>query len=306
MVPLTLWRSIVESWPRRTRVVVIVVLGTLALALAWGTFAVYAHLVQTRVDREATARSVGEVTGVDVGGLGRVAVTWRDRDDNAHAQVFSGGAGQSVYPGAPFTVRYDPADPDQSLAGDGSDGGTAFDLAMVPLIAGVLVLLCWVARLVRWRWGVGRGEVGFATAQVEAVATKKSVRVWVRLSDEQGLTRYQRVVWEPWLEFIARGQQVAIKACPGFGESFIIEVPGRGRLWPAGPADEEAPGGVERFRLRRDPGQTVLAYVALGLFDLTFTGLFRSPFVLLFLPLVAFAAWQWFGYAPPGLKLWRV
>ncbi|GAA5180035.1 hypothetical protein GCM10023322_11400 [Rugosimonospora acidiphila] len=287
----------------RVRSICAVVFITIALVLLWGAVAIAGHQRAAEQQRRATQRSIGQVTQVYAGKPEPVEVTWLDRDETSHVAVFHAVSGQRIALGDPFTVRYDPQHPQRAYALTTESRTTRFDILLLVVLAGTVVLLCWLVRLSRWWWGARRGEVGFAVAHIQPTPAwrRKAGRIWVRLTDEQGLVRYQQVLWEPWLADFPRGGRVAIRRCPPPGESYIIEVPSRGRLWPAGATDDEAPSAEAHARLVRDPATTVLFYVALVMIILLWTFVLASLFIPVYFLLLAFAAWHWFAFAPPGL-----
>jgi hypothetical protein len=282
----------------------------IALALIGGWTAHTRHAYHAGADRRATQRSQGKVTEVALDDAGRFAVTWQDQHGTPHIQTFKPMYDYPAYVGDVFPVRYDPQHPAHAFAVNQArvepDGGIdTYAFAVALLVIGMMVLLCWVGRLVRWGLGRFKKDVGSATASFRLVSTyyrgHRSGRMWVTLRDEQGMVRHQPVIWEPWLRTLPGGQPVTVRYCPG-GESYIVDVAERGRLWPAGDSSEELPEKVERRRnFTTDIFGSLLFYVGWLAAGLMLGLLFQSVFLGLYVMLVSVAIYQWPGRIPPGL-----
>lgn len=296
---------------RALRIAAVIVVTT--LAAAWWAWTVLAgHRTAVAADHRATQAATGSIVEVGVGDGSQFRVAWKDRDGRERTAVFSQAPGRVIYVGDPFAVRYDPGHPDTVFAQDAGSvqhhADTVYEGRVLVLLVGVPVLLCWHVRLIRWLSGT-RGEARSARlthrpVPVEVYRGTRSAHSWLELREPNGQVRYQLSVWEPWLTGLGSGQrEVTIRTCPG--GAYIVDVPGQGRLWPAGTARSRAPKSLptpgNRGKLSNSaPVSTVVLYLTWLAFGAIGGLLMLSVIGGLYLLVLVLAIWHWFGLAAPG------
>ncbi|WP_422773904.1 hypothetical protein ACN28C_14025 [Plantactinospora sp. WMMC1484] len=225
--------------------------------------------------------------------------------------------------------------PGYLLLADSDDVGDAVFVLTI-FGPGVLLVLCWLVRLVQWRFAARRTgtpalvtphlaqsraphERGFAIRTASTISrwgglssSPKGYAVWLTWRDAHGVFWYQRVVWEPWLRGMARPSQAIVRRGPG--AVTVIDVRDHGRLWPASFTLRRRPIGVrltpfsQAHRLpedrRLDFGTLAMLFVFLVVpcsVGAIMAGLWEAIgwWIAYVIALVA-AVGTWFGIVPPG------
>jgi hypothetical protein len=130
-------------------------------------------------------------------------------------------------PGQDEVYQVDPrANPTAGLS------GSMFAVVLVML----LFMPPWLVRFNAWRRSARAPAAAFRATLLLSLAQTDVAMPWLRLTAADGGDDwYQRVMWEPWLATWRGSVDVHVMARARRGP-FVVDVPGHGRLWPAGPA----------------------------------------------------------------------
>jgi hypothetical protein len=116
-------------------------------------------------------------------------------------------------------------------------------LAVLGIALALLVLqLPWLLRFRAWRRAARGPTRAYRASLLVSFGKGGLVAVpWLRLTGEAGV-RYQRIMWEPSLSGWRNPAEFAVTARrAGRNGPFVVDVPGRGRFWSAGPARAREP-----------------------------------------------------------------
>ncbi|MBB5866912.1 hypothetical protein F4553_000291 [Allocatelliglobosispora scoriae] len=199
------------------------------------------------------------------------------------------------------------------------DGGVGRDAAIWALAASALTIwmpVLWLLRLIRMRRTAGATpaaamvRVMVASGYNVNTGTSQTFRCFVRIRTADGLVWSQRVIHAPlFLTLGGADHQAQVRPCPGLRPMFVIDIPGRGTLWPAAGAWRALePPMTTLSDFRAQPERKlfstgrVLAFVgvaAIGLSSLVFNqvGLLLVGYLVVWVA----GVWIW-GAAPPGAQ----
>ncbi|MEV0270797.1 hypothetical protein AB0H43_18590 [Hamadaea sp. NPDC050747] len=152
-----------------------------------------------------------------------------------------------------------------------AEGRVDWILGVTLVALGGAVLAIWLRNLVRWGLGVLL-DAQRVQAELCAGGTAGMDLVFLTFT-WRGRLRYQQVVWEPWIPELPSAPEILVRRCPGLQAMFVVDIPGRGRLWPSraahgrppwrvpvGPAGfRTSPLGWGSVLLWSAPSQTILA-----------------------------------------------
>lgn len=201
-------------------------------------------------------------------------------------------------------------------------GPVGLGVVLIPI--GALLVVAWLVRLGQWAWAVRGparpaeltltlGRIGQAPPRGAAVRAAgpppRGYAVWAVLR-ARGTRRHQRVVWEPWLRELTGPQRVLVRRRAGVT---VVEVEGRGRLWPASFTLRRRPRGVSLTPLGEPAtGRDLSGWRLLGAVALVATlpavphlvrgELAAGVWALAYVVALTFTLGQWFGVKPP---VWR-
>ncbi len=212
------------------------------------------------------------------------------------------------------------------------ESGTVGPSALLIPVA-LLLVLSWLARMAQWVAAAGApaqpGELVVHLAQGAPAAERgRAVRaagrlsraggidpaprgyaVWAVLTDRRGRRMHQRVVWEAWLRDLTGPQRVLVRRRAGVA---VIDVEGRGRLWPASLALTRRPWGVQLSPMGGRAGTeltrwrllaVLLPVAALGAGPHLADGdVLAALWALGYVAALTFGVGQWFGIMPPGAQ----
>ncbi|BCJ75643.1 hypothetical protein CS0771_51870 [Catellatospora sp. IY07-71] len=213
------------------------------------------------------------------------------------------------------------------------ESGTVGPSALLIPVA-LLLVVSWLVRMAQWVAAAGApaqpGELVLHLAQGAPPAERgramrtagrisraggidpapRGYAAWAVLTDRRGRRLHQRVVWEPWLRDLTGPHAVRVRRRAGVT---VIDVDGRGRLWPASLALSRSPWGVKLVPLggRAGTGLTrwrllavLLPVAALGAVPHLADGDVPAVlWALAYVTALTFAIGQWFGIVPPGAPL---
>jgi hypothetical protein len=171
--------------------------------------------------------------------------------------------------GRTLPIRRSPTAPDQFFPEDGAGiiPTARATVGIGLLLSGSLVATTfWLWRAARW-WHAGRAPAKRyrASLQYSYGFRKEPTLPWL-IIEEDGRRYYQRAMWEPWVASVDDDLEIEGRRV-GRGP-FVVDVPGYGRLWPAGrarlrPPKRTAlvPGRADRYRSSRFASLAVLSLV---------------------------------------------
>jgi hypothetical protein len=177
-------------------------------------------------------------------------------------------------------------------------------------VPGLVLLAVWAVRLVQWKLAAGgepeRVEVTPCLARAPGPGGGRLGPVTQSLWMVVGVgadRRYQRVVWQPWLSEHVGTFSAELRTGPA--RVAVLDVPGRGRLWPTSRLLDRPPWAVELTefaratspRTRADAWYRIAFVLVLLLFPCVYIG---SLWGLAYLAAFAFSVWLWCGMVPPG------
>ncbi|MEV4411282.1 hypothetical protein [Catellatospora sp. NPDC049609] len=217
------------------------------------------------------------------------------------------------------------------------ESGTVGPSALL-IPVGLLLVVSWLIRMAQWIAAAGAppqpGELALHLAQGASPAERgragrdragrgaggagrpggvdaasRGFAVWAVLTDRRGRRAYQRVVWEPWLRDLTGPQRVLVRRRAGV---VVLDVEGRGRLWPASFALRRPPWGVRLLPAGGRAG-TDLSWWRLLIVLLPVAALCAGPHLAEgdvpaalwaagYVTALTFGVGQWFGVIPPGRR----
>ncbi|HEX6871007.1 MAG TPA: hypothetical protein VF163_07915 [Micromonosporaceae bacterium] len=268
--------------------------------------------VQAGIDdyeaRYALARAGTSATVVNSESVAKgsdvIEVEWSDHNGQVRRHRFDVDTASEFPVGSALPIRISTSTPDEIFpdAESGIDETglpRAFLIVLAVTTVGAATL--WLRRAVQW-WRAGRAPAKRHHAQVWYSYGRGDVMgvPWLAIEDGEQ-TYYQRVMWEAWVpslneRMVVDGRRV------GRGP-FVVDVPGFGRLWPAGPAkprepwlENLVPRKTKRSRLSRLGPLVPLSVVMVGLLGALTSWLFG----------LALAGYTWllilyFGGAPTSI-----
>jgi hypothetical protein len=170
-----------------------------------------------------------------------VTVEWWGDDGEPHRHTFEVGNAGDFPVGRVLAVRLSTTAPDQIYAESGgvygpSDWRVGIGLLIAGMILAALLLLARAVRL--WRAARGparryRAHLLYSYGKFDWIGVP-----WLSIEDNDQ-TWYQCVMWEPWVATL--NEQAVVEARRVGDGPFVIDVPGYGRLWPAGRARRREP-----------------------------------------------------------------
>ncbi|WP_344409898.1 hypothetical protein [Catellatospora methionotrophica] len=204
-------------------------------------------------------------------------------------------------------------------------GPVGYAALLVPL--GLLLALAWLVRLGQWllaaraqpwpaRLTVHLAQ-GAQAAQRDRAAEKAAgdldvtpagYAVWAVLRRGSAPQLHQRVVWERWLRELSGEHRVLVRRRAGVA---VLDVDGRGRVWPASFTLRRRPWGVVLTPLGGTPAVNHMSWWRLLAVLVMVTALLSGPAVgrgdhldavwaAGYVVVLALGVGQWFGLMPPG------
>jgi hypothetical protein len=176
-------------------------------------------------------------------GSDAVTVTWLD-EGRRRTRTFDVDDAADFVVGAPFRmVRVPGADEVYPLDRERVMTTEDLETSIVGVVLALLVLqLPWLVRFNAWRRAARAPTTTYRATLLLSFGRGGLVAVpWLRLTGADGETRFQRVMWEPWLSRWRRSVNVAVTARRAGSGPFVVDVPGHGRLWSAGRARRREP-----------------------------------------------------------------
>ena len=175
-------------------------------------------------------------------------------------------------------------------------------------LPGLVLVVAWLIRLAHWQ--TAKRATGNQVVIWPCLARSANPRTggshppigqafWVRIGSEPR-ARYQRLIWEPWVSTLEDRCEAVLHA----GPVGVIDIPGKGRLWPASNLLSRKPMGVRLvpFSAADNPAgrgemlaRLAFTMVAVLAACICTTGLWGIPYAAS----LAVAAWLWFGVVPP-------
>lgn len=194
----------------------------------------------------------------------------------------------------------------------GNFGSVDFVIAVI----GMPTLAWWLVRLGRWALSPlatarpARIKARVATGYNHQLSRSITFRCFVVITDSRGQQYHQSVLYEPWfLALGAREQPATVRRCPGLMRTFVIDVKGHGRLFPASGAYRGPDPGfttLHEFKARQRPSRSTRALTALGI---AFGGgmialacMGAKPEALVLLTAAVVTVWLLCAAAPPGSR----
>ncbi|GAA1401664.1 hypothetical protein GCM10009662_25280 [Catellatospora coxensis] len=209
-------------------------------------------------------------------------------------------------------------------------GPVGYAALLVPL--GLLLALAWLIRLGQWMLAAGAPpwparltlhlaqspqaqQRGRAVRVADAVgrtsdfdATPAGYAVWAVLQRGSAPLLNQRVVWERWLRELTGEQRVLVRRRAGVA---VLDVEGRGRIWPSSFTLRRRPWGVALTPLGGTSAGNDLSWWRLLTVVVLVVALLAGPAVgrgdhldavwaAVYVVVLAFGVGQWFGVMPPG------
>ncbi len=183
-----------------------------------------------------------------------IDVQWSDSNGELRRHLFDVDDAADYPVGSALSIRVSALRPEQIFPEDRNRiDGTALPTTGLGLlvVASLGMLTLWTRRTVQW-WRASKAPAKRHRATLcfsYSYSQSDSLGVaWMSIEDGDR-TYYQRLMWEPWLpslndRLVIEGRRV------GRGP-FVVDVPGFGRLWPAGPAKSREPW-MERLAPRRN------------------------------------------------------
>jgi hypothetical protein len=132
---------------------------------------------------------------------------------------------------------------------------------------GLLLQGAWLVRFLAWRRAAAAPGRRFRASLLLGFGHGRAMAVpWLRLATPGEPDRLQPVMWEPWLRELTDTTGIAVVAHRSRpGGPLVVDVPGRGRLWPAGRARARQPvlvdlgaGRFDTAPVRRWPWMALL------------------------------------------------
>jgi hypothetical protein len=197
-------------------------------------------------------------------------------------------------------------------------------------------VLAWSVRLARWALGTRSSPQPVAVTVLVATPVSGSfgfdpepAALWLRLRFPEGTIWYQRAIWSRRLMARALREEASdrprvfgsgdadgaiaasARRCPGEGLMCLIDVPGVGRIWPAGVARRREPSsyrldGVDPARLGEEfrGGAASVVQLVLGAILVGMTWAYSGSIVVAAtVPVAIGSAWLLLG-ATPGRGLY--
>ncbi|MEV0457576.1 hypothetical protein [Catellatospora methionotrophica] len=203
-------------------------------------------------------------------------------------------------------------------------GPVGYAALLVPL--GLLLALAWLVRLGQWLlasraqpWparltvhlarGAQRGPTGRVAAG-DLDVTPAGYAVWAVLRRGSAPQLHQRVVWERWLRELSGEHRVLVRRRAGVA---VLDVEGRGRVWPSSFTLRRRPWGVVLTPLGGTPAAGDLSWWRLLTVLVMVVALLGGPAVgrgdhldavwaAGYVVVLALGVGQWFGVMPPGRR----
>ncbi len=180
--------------------------------------------------------------------------------------------------------------------------------AFFAVLGGLVVTALWMPRLAGWALARRSRAVELRAELHMVMPIGRSLvgSTFVQLSDGSGGVWYQRIGWEPWLCEVRREFTVTARRSPIPGTGFLLSVPRRGVLMPAGGARRSAPmlgylvPGAPSPRVR-DRWPTAAVLVTVGTLVAGFGWRGEDPWGLLAgldVAALLLCVWLWSGGTP--------
>ncbi|MFG2045711.1 hypothetical protein [Dactylosporangium sp. NPDC048998] len=219
--------------------IAVLLLSAAVIVSLWNRIEVYnaGYAAATPGVSATVVRSEHFTKGPDV-----IEVEWRDRNGELRRHEFDVDEAGDFPVGSTLPIRVSATVPDQIYPED----RTSIDETALP-ISGLVVLVVaslgapvlWIRRAVQWRRAVRapakrhRAQLWYSYGRGNVIGIP-----WLAIVDGDR-TYYQRLMWEPWVPSIA--EDLVIEGRRVGRGPFVVDVPGFGRLWPAGPAKRREP-----------------------------------------------------------------
>jgi hypothetical protein len=205
-----------------------------------------------------------------------ITVEWGDSDGSSRRHTFDVGNAADYPVGSVVAVRVSAASADLVFPEiwTGIDETQSWVAGITLLIIGMVIApLLFLHRTVRW-WRAARGPARRYRAELVYSYGKGGLVgiPWLCIVDSER-TWYQRLMWEPWVATL--NEKVVVEARRARRGPFVVDVPGYGRLWPAGRARRSEPWletlvarRASRYRLARSSTLIVMSTLLIALTSL--------------------------------------
>jgi hypothetical protein len=198
-----------------------------------------------------------------------IEVEWLDGNGQRRRHTIDVGRASRFPVGRTLPIRRSDTAPDQFFPEDGAgiNATAAATMGIALLLSGSLVATTfWLWRAFRW-WQAGRAPAKRYRASLQySYGFRREPTIPWLIIEEGGKSYYQRAMWEPWVASV--DEDVVVEGRRVGRGPFVVDVPGYGRLWPAGRAKRRGPklvvllpGRAGRYRSSRFASLAVMVLV---------------------------------------------